>query len=159
MKKNATIFVDYEVITAKGYYPALMGNELLANYSSVGEENIIVKVPKDVQLKYKILNSSVSPVISASGDTSVYQWKFTNIPAMVPESQLPPVSAYAPFLLFSSSGDLNSLYKSFLNQDAFKNFANDKMVAWVKELRKSCKNETDFLLKLQEEIALNMKNL
>lgn len=157
LERNAVIHVDYEVITEKGYYPALMGNEVLATLSPVEKEQINVKIPKDGQLKYKTLNSAVNPVMSTNGDTSVYSWNFENIPAMIPEQQLPPVSAFAPYLLFSSASDLNIVYKVFLNQDAFKNFADEKMTAWANELKKTCSSELEFVLKLQEEVAVNMK--
>ena len=157
LEKEAVINVDYEVTTQNGYYPALTGNETIPGYSPIEQEDIIVKIPKAMQLSYKLLNSPVLPDISTHGDTALYHWTFKKMAAIIPEIQVPPAFLYAPYLIFSSATDFKSVYRKIIDQDAFKNIIDDKMKAWVTELKKNSLNEMDFLLKLQHEIAINIK--
>ena len=81
LERGATIFLDYTLTTKPGYWPGLMGNEIIEESSPVNEMEIVVKVPADVELYHKIYNLRLAPEIMVVGNHKEYTWKFAGINA------------------------------------------------------------------------------
>ena len=84
-ERNAVLNLDYVLHSKKGFYPCLMGNELLCEVEPVKELTFIIRVPSESRLNYSVLNSSAIPVITKDGNLQVYTWEFTNVPAISTE--------------------------------------------------------------------------
>ena len=63
-ERNAILNLDYTLHTKKGFYPCLMGNELLSEVEPVKDLTVVIKVPSNATLYFNILNSSSTPVIT-----------------------------------------------------------------------------------------------
>lgn len=156
-ERNAILNLDYSVHSKQGFYPALMGNELLAETEPVMELTIIIRIPNTIKLNYKSIHSDQSPVISNEGLYLVYTWKFTDIPAITQEEFQPANNEYYPRLIFSTGNDRAAVYSEFQKQTAFAFTLDDEMKKVVKEITLSLKEQKDILLKLQEKVVNEFK--
>lgn len=156
-ERNAILNLDYEIHSKKGFYPALMGNEVLAEAEPVKELTVNIRLPNSVKLNYKIIQKSQPPVITHEGLFSVYTWKFEDIPAISTEEFQPVNNDYYPRLIFSTESDRTSLYSGIQKQPAFAFICNDEMKKTVEDIMTSSKEKPDILLKLQEKVVNELK--
>jgi hypothetical protein len=150
-ERNAIINLDYELHSNKGFYPCLMGNEVLAEVEPVEEMMVIIRVPIDKKLIFSVLNSSVTPQITKDGNFQLYTWVFTNVPAITTEDFQKGGNDLTPRLIFSSEKDRLGLYKEFQKQPAFFYAVNEEMKNAV-ALFIDNKDKTDVALKLQDKV-------
>ena len=157
LEVGAVAEVDYTVTSGKGYFPALMGNECIKLLSPVDEYVYIVKIPAGQQLHYKLLNIDVKPEITTQGEFTQYKWVFTNLAGISQDKFKPFAATNEPYLIYSSAKDLQKVYTGFLNQPSMSFTADDKMIKWLQALKKESKTDLDFILKLQDKIAREIK--
>lgn len=172
LERNAVVNLDYTIHTNKGYWPALMGNELLAETEPVQELSIVIKVPSkpifDVRYSmfgYRVSsiehrasdNSKVQPVITTEGLFKVYTWKLTDIPAISTEDFQESGYEFYPHLIFSSSTDRENIYKEFLTQPAFLYESNEEMASAVASIITNNQDTKDIILKLQEKVVNELR--
>jgi len=72
---------------------------------------INLRVPKDRSFEYKII--SISPKtekIFEEGEYKVYNWLFEDIPEIIDEPDMPPLTHITPILVFSSWKSWNNFY-------------------------------------------------
>jgi hypothetical protein len=150
-ERNAIINLDYEMHSKNGFYPCLMGNELLAEVEPVKEMMVIIRIPMENKLVFSILNSLVTPQITKDGNFQVYTWVFTNVPAISTEDFQKGGNDLAPRLIFSSAKDRSGLYKEFQKQPSFSYAVNEEMKNAV-VLFTDDKDKTDIALKLQDKV-------
>ncbi|MCX6244587.1 MAG: DUF3857 domain-containing protein [Bacteroidetes bacterium] len=152
-ERNAVINLDYQLHSNKGFYPCLMGNELLAEVEPVKELTLVLKIPPGMTVYFSMLNSIVKPVITADQKQQVYTWKFTNVPAISTEEFQRGTNDLYPRLIFSTSGDRSSLYADLLKQPAFSYELSNEMKEMVAAVCKEYKEKTDAVLKLQDKVV------
>lgn len=159
LEKNAVIDVDYEINSQAGYYPELMGSECLKTYSPIKEYIIKVTIPTNPErtLQYKLLNIEGLPQIVTDTTTTTYTWTFKNLPALSVEKFKPHLSETEPYLLFSSSLNLQKLYFKFVNRKFLSFQADDKLRKYVYTLLEKNQSELEFILKVQDIIATQIK--
>jgi hypothetical protein len=156
-ERNAILNLDYSIHSKKGFFPALMGNEVLAETEPVNDLTVKIRIPNTIKLSYKTLNTDEAPVISNEGLYSVYTWTLKNIPAISTEEFQPSNYDNYPRLIFSSENDRSSLFAGFIKQSAFTYGCDDEMKKSVQELMATSKEKTDILLKLQEKVVNEFK--
>jgi hypothetical protein len=151
-ERNAVLNLDYVLHSKKGFYPCLMGNELLCEVEPVKELTFIIRVPSESKLNYSILNSSATPVITKEGDLQVYTWKFRNIPAISTEDFQKGGNDLYPKIIFSTAKNRSGLYREFQKQVTFSYSLNTDMKNAVSVVSSENKEKTDILLKLQDKV-------
>jgi len=151
-ERNAILNLDYVLHSKKGFYPCLMGNELLCEVEPVTELTFIIRVPSDSKLNYSILNSPAIPVITKEGDLKVYTWKFTNIPAISNEDFQKGGNDIYPKIIFSTAKNRPDLYIEFQKQAAFSYELSPEIKKAVATLLAENKEKTAILLKLQDKV-------
>jgi len=156
-ERNAVLNLDYEIHSKKGFYPALMGNEVLAETEPVKELTVKVKIPNSYKLYYKIINSDQIPVIMNDGQFITYTWMSRDIPAISMEEFQSPNNENYPRLIFSTENDRADLYSGFQKQPAFAYICDNEMKKDIKEIMTTSKEKTDILLKLQEKVVNEFK--
>ncbi len=149
---GATIFLDYEIVTAKGYFPAFMGQEALYENSPVDEYSIMLKVPQNSILKYRLYNSEAKEVTGVEGPLKVVSWKFRNVPAYVAEGSQPRLASFLPTLAFSNAADARTAASYLTSLPAFKFECNEQMRAAAMKIREVNKNDLMAVLKMQEMV-------
>ena len=159
LERNAVINLDYTINTEKGFFPDLMGNEILSESSPVSELIIKVNIPDSKTLNFELLNFAGEPVISGKNGKKVYAWTFKLIPANSKDYYQEADYGSAPRLIFSTAKDLKFAYYQFVNQNAFNFNTNESM---DKAIDKIIADETDQLtiaLKLQKLVVNDLKTL
>ena len=153
------IDVDYEVNSQAGFYPELMGNECLKTSSLIKEYIIKVTIPTNPErtLQYKLLNFDGVPQVVSDIATTTYTWTFKNLPALTVDKFKPHVSENEPCLLFSTSPNLQKLYFKFVNRPFLSFQGDDKLRKYVYTLLENNKSELEFILKVQDVIANQIK--
>jgi Domain of Unknown Function with PDB structure (DUF3857)/Domain of Unknown Function with PDB structure (DUF3858) len=156
-ERNAILNLDYTLHSNKGFYPCLMGNELLCEVEPVKELTFIIRVPSEYKLNFSILNSTATPVVTKESNFQVYTWKFTNVPAISTEDFQKSGNDLYPRILFGTAKDRSGLYKEFQKQTAFSYGLNPDMKNAVAAISAENKEKTDILLKLQEKVVTELR--
>lgn len=151
-ERNAVLNLDYVLHSKKGFYPCLMGNELLCEIEPVKELTFIIRVPSESKLNYLILNSTALPVIAKEGNLQVYTWKFINVPAISAEDFQKGGNDLYPRIIFSTTKNRSDLYREFQKQPAFSYSLNTDMKNAVSAVIAENKEKPDILLKLQDKV-------
>ena len=151
-ERGAVIHLNYTLHTAKDFYPALMGNELISENEPVRDLTIRVRVPKQVPLQFSVTNINLDPVVSEDGTYKIYTWSMKNVPALSMEDFQVSGHDADPRLLFSTAPDRESVYKGFTTQQAFRFEVTDEMKKEISQIRQGNREEIDALLKIQEKV-------
>ena len=152
LERGAVIHLDYNIHTTKGNAPALMGNEVMAEYEPVEDFTVRVKIPQQEKLYYKLVNGAGEPLKSTENDMQVYTWNVKNVPAISPEDfQASMYEAY-PRIIFSSSGSRDMVLEYLTSQAAMGLKISDAMKAGVLDLKKDNPDPLSLALKLQGQV-------
>jgi hypothetical protein len=127
LERNATIDLDYTIHSDKDYYPYLMGNETLTAASPIKKLTVIVKVPLDKKLNYKLFNYQQEPKVKKTGSSIEYKWIFNDLQAIQRETMRSEKTE--PKLNFSTSQDFNQAFISFINNNPVNQFDLKEKVA------------------------------
>nr|NQU89859.1 DUF3857 domain-containing protein [Bacteroidota bacterium] len=149
---GATIFLDYNLSTEKGFLPALMGNEVIEEPSPVEEMKIVVRVPVTVELYHKMFNLRTAPEIIVQGSQKIYTWVFKGIEASAKESHRDDYLQEIPRLTFSTD-DTEKVVDWLLNQTAFDYEIDDNMQAFVTAVVDKEQGEIKTMLEIQKEVV------
>jgi len=152
LERGAVIHLDYTTHTQKGNAPALMGNEILAENEPVRDFILKVKIPRELNLIYKLVNGAVEPLKSAEEGFQVYTWHVQNAAPLTPEEFQKSLGENYPRVLFSSSGSRNSVYEYLTSQPAFGMKISDAMKAEITALKKDNPDQLSLALKIQEKV-------
>jgi hypothetical protein len=152
-ERNAVLNLDYVLHSKKGFYPCLMGNELLCEVEPVKELTFVIRVPPETKLRYAILNSKAIPSVTREGNSDVYTWNFTNVAAIAAEDFQAGGNDLYPRLIFSTATDRNSVYTDLVKQNAFYYELNGEMKQMAATLSSQYKDKMDLVLKLQDKVV------
>jgi len=78
LEVNSIIELKYLLKTKSGFYPALMGNEIIPQSSPAKNIKIRVNVPPHTELNYKLLNDSTKVEVVENDSIKTYTWEFKN---------------------------------------------------------------------------------
>lgn len=157
LERKATINLDYQIHTEKGYIPALMGNELLAENEPIETMEIRVRIPVGQNLYYKLFNAECLPEKRIEGGYQVYIWKLTELPAILVEEAQQGLNERYPRLVFSTSDDLEKVRAFLTNQPAFRFFITGQMKNEADNLMTGKGDKFEQALKMQERVVDDMR--
>jgi len=140
---GSVIHADYTIITKSGFFPSLMGNERILQSCDADSLKIIVNVPTNTKMIYKLLNSEIQPVVSDKAENKTFTWNFTNIKSFEDEIKQPPAALFEPYLLFSTK-DLKEVYNEFLNQKALSYYIDENLREWARKKHESAGSDEGF---------------
>jgi hypothetical protein len=145
---GSVITLDYTVQTAKGYLPFFFGMEEIGESAPIKDLSIIVRIPKGLNLQYRLLNNRTAPATTETAGQLSYVWNFRDLPALPRTSNQDP--GQKTNLIFSTAKDMTSAYFSFVNQPAFKSRLSPEISKRVEDVAREKKNDLDIILALQE---------
>ena len=158
-ERNAIINLDYTIHSEKGYYPAMMADDVLSESSPVNELIIKVIIPESQTLNFSLLNFSGEPVLNNEKGRKIYTWTFKSIPANSKDNYQEADNKDEPRLIFSTAKDLEFVYNEFVSKPAFEFETNTSMNDAVNKITTA---ETDVLtiaLQLQKLVSNDINNL
>jgi len=115
---GATIHLDYEIHTDPDFFPFFSGNEILAGTEPVQELTVIIKIPENFKLYYRLFNSKLKPVITVKNGFRIYSWTQPEIQAIPPDDHKPAHNTNDPFLVFSTKNNWKDLALWYARQIA-----------------------------------------
>jgi hypothetical protein len=154
-EKGCVITLDYTIQTAKGFLPFFFGMEEIGEGAPVKNLSIIIRIPQNVSLQYRMLNNRTAPEITEPAGQLSYNWNFRNVPSLPRSANQDPEQKAN--LIFSAAKDMTSAYFSFVNQPAFKSSVSPEIKRRVEAVTKEKKNDLDIILALQELVIDEVK--
>lgn len=154
---NAVIELDYTITTKPGFYPGLMGDEVLTESSPVQEEEIILRAPDAEKLNFKMFNIKTVPEIVDDGKVTSMVFTFKNIPENSHERNQPDNDLYLPRLIFSNLSWDDAL-KYVFEQNPWNYKTDEDMQSTVDKVRKENAYDLPFILQLNKIIADNVNH-
>lgn len=118
-ERQAVIHLDYTLHTKKGYYPALMVNEMLAENEPVQKLTVRIRIPAGTKPVFSMVRTSLQPVITSEGAFTVYTWSLADVPAIFTEDFTVGGNERIPRLLFSTARTRSEILSGFLSQAGF----------------------------------------
>lgn len=153
---GATIYFDYSIITKKGFWPALMGNEILRESSPVQEMEIVVKIPANQQLNYRMFNFETKPEVATIGSEKIFTWRFANLNASSKEPFIGKHQPLTPRLIFSTAANMTVLAQWVARQTAFDYQLSDEAKSFIDKITSENPDELKFIQALQKEVVQSM---
>jgi len=153
---GATIYLDYTLTTKKGYWPALMGNEVVQESSPVMEMEIIINVPTNVELQNKMFNLRTGPEIIVRGGVKVYTWNFKGLKASPKEGFRGQCLPGTPRLIFSSAKNMADVKEWVARKLESKDGSTSELIALVDKIKSEEKDEVKVMLALQKYVVDNL---
>lgn len=158
LEVGSTINLDYTIKSEPGFFPGLIGDEVLNESSPVKELIIRISIPENKSLNYSLLNIDSKPVVSNKGGQKIFTWTFNSLAASSKDSYQDNKHSSSPRLIFSTS-DVNEVYSEFVSQQAFDYTTNESMTKIVSDLQETEKDELSLVLALQKIVSNNLNNL
>jgi hypothetical protein len=156
LERGAVTELDYEINTTAGFFPAMMGNELLQISSPVDDLKIIVKIPEGTVLNYKLLSIKSEPVVSHEKGFQVYTFFFKNLTALTHDDFQARDQRFIPRLIFSAGILMNGQLDAILEQPAFEYICEGNLKKTCDSLVKNYPDNFSRIMRAQEIVATEL---
>ena len=147
---GSVITLDYTIQTSKGFMPFFFGMDEIGESAPVKDLSMIIRIPKGINLQYRLLNDRTAPSVTETAGQLSYVWNFSDLPALPRSANQDPEQKTE--LIFSSAKDMTSAYFAFVNQPAFKSTISPEINRRVETITKEKKSDLDIILALQEVV-------
>lgn len=151
LEVGATIYLDYTLKTKPGFMQTFMGEEFIRDVVPIREKEIVVRLPHEQELQYKVLNIRTAPEISQDEDMKVYTFRFRELPAYTREHNID--YELLPRMFFSAAKDLERAYFPFVAQEAFTYPSCEGMKKALAELKKEHKDDLPLAHAIQDMVV------
>ena len=152
---GAVITLDYTIKTQAGYLPFFFGSEEIGDIVPVKDYSCVVKVPQNVDLKYRMLNNRTAPSVIENGGQKTFTWNIQDMKALSHAANQDPDRKQ--ILFFSTAKDMTQAYFAFVNQEAFKTEPGAEISKRVDAAIKDKKTDQDKILALQSVVIDELK--
>ena len=151
LEVGATIYLDYTIKTKAGFMQTFMGEEVIRENVPVKEKKVIVRIPENKELHYKVLNLRTGAEITEEKGMKVYSFTFReireNMNVWGVDHSLDPV------LFFSAAKDLERAYFPFVAQKAFTYPSTEAMTKKAIAIKDDSRNDMDAVLNIQKMVV------
>lgn len=159
LERNAVIKCTYNITTASGKTPFLMGMEELQADCPIDNLTIVVKVQPKMKLHYKLLNLTSEPIIDQGKDFDTYTWNFQDLPQRRKEIRSASVCEDIPTLLFTTQKDISAAINWVLKSKSSPNSINKEIKKYVDTAIKDKKSLQEKALAIQKIVVNELKTL
>jgi len=159
LEVGSTINLDYTINSKKGFFPALMIDDVLSESSPIQELIIKVNIPDSKNLHFELLNLDGDLTITTEKGKKVYIWTFKSISANSKDYYQLSNQLDAPRLIISTAKDMKFAYNQFVNQQAFTLKTNESMDKVVATISSENTDELSIALALQKLVSSNLGTL
>ncbi len=157
LERGAVINLDYQIHSGKGFYPALMGNEVLAETEPLKKLVVRVRIPDGADLYSQVLNTNCQPKKSNENGYQIFTWEMENAQAISAEENQAGSYELYPRLIFSTSGDRKKIFEELSKQEAFGYVINEKMSRGLDALLSGSSGKLDNVIRLQEKVVNDVR--
>ena len=156
LERVAQTELNYEIRTSAGFFPAMMGNELLQTSSPVDELTIVVKIPEGTTLNYKLLAIQTEPLVIHEKGLQVFTFSIKNLAALTHDDFQSRDQRFIPRLLFSTGKGLSDQLNAILVQPAFNYNCEGSLKNTCDSLVKNYPDNFARILRTQEIVATEL---
>ena len=156
LELGCVVDFDYEINSKAGYLPFLNENILLQERVPVENLEIIVKVPNEIDLNYKLLNHTNQAKIDKKDGYKTYSWTFKNLAGETYERNQPHDQAFVPRLLFSSV-NMEQALETVINTK--KDPLSNQMKGFVKKSISEQEKEIEIIRELQKMVNNDLNEI
>jgi len=156
LEVGATIFLEYSIISKPTYVKEMMETVILAEDVAVEDYEIWVKVPRNVDFHYSLINSQVNAEAFTIEEGITFRWKFSDLPAASHEIASPANYETNPCLMFSAYSNQNEALEKWTSTQAFKQTPTEEMALFVKNTKAENKTEWELIRALQKHVVENV---
>ena len=153
LERGCVIELEYQITSKPGFIPYLMGEEIFGVSSPIEEMTVIVRLPKDRNLSYELLNGNISPKLSTDAQFHTFNWTKHDIPILRNEPHHQPNAEFALRLVFSTCPSWNELSEFLQDRVQGKLSLNDKAKIWIDKAKEDLTDNKAMVLKLREIVA------
>ena len=147
LERGCITDLKYHIDTGAKHLPWLMGEEIFGKRGPIQEMTVTVNVPKGVDLKYHMFNSSIQPLIKEKKEYTQYVWEITDCPVLKSESNHQQFAEFTPRLVFSTSSSWEDIVKYMRNSI-------EKKCELTEKTRNSLLKEVNELDRFQRMLAI-----
>lgn len=151
LEVGATIYLDYTIKTKAGFMQTFMGEEEIRDIVPIKEKKVIIRIPEEQELHYKVLNMRTGAEITEEKGMKVYSFTFRelheNVNTWGVEHTLDPI------LFFSAAKDLERAYFPFVAQKAFTYPSIEAMAKKANAIKDGSRNDMDAVLNIQKMVV------
>jgi len=151
LEVGATIYLDYTIKTRAGFMQTFMGREYIKDIVPISEKKLVIRVPANHELQYKVLNIRTGPEITEEKGMNVYTFTFKGLSEN--EYLWGTGHGLDPVLFFSAAKDLERAYFPFVAQKAFTFPATEAMSKAAKTLKGDAPDELSAVLDIQKMVV------
>lgn len=116
LETGCTVNFDYEVNSKAGYLPYFSENIILQEFVPVENLEIVVNVPDNTTLNFKLVNAENEAVVKKKGGFTQYKWEFENLDSKKFEANQAHDQSFLPRLIFSTVS-LNDAISNMYTED------------------------------------------
>lgn len=143
LEPNCVVDLKYKITTNKSFVPGIDEKIVLAGRDPIESRKVVVKIPEDFVLRYRLTISDVKPKVANEGGFLVHEWNFGRFEAIPNEPGSPDLDEFAPTLTFSTLESIDVLAAKYYDENMH---ALDKAAA--EAFRKAASEGTDDLSKI-----------
>ena len=159
LERNAVINCSYNVTSAAGKIPFLMGIEELQADCPIEKLIIIVKVPAGKPIHYKLFNVSREPAVNRDNEFDSYTWEFNDIPQYNREKLTDSSCGDVPRLFFSTQENKITAINWLADHMTYKFSVNDDIQRYLDAAIRDKKTIAEKALKIQEIVVNELKTI
>jgi hypothetical protein len=149
---NAVIELDYTIHTKAGYFPGMMADEILTESSPVMNKEIMIKIPANRDLNFKVLNYRTGPDVTTGKNQTVYRFNFSGIKPETLEKFQPGNKIHLPRLMFSTV-TWEEAIEHIIGRSETTLKASPDMKAMIADLRQENRYDLSFILELNRKVT------
>lgn len=157
LELNAVVELDYTIHSEAGYYPGLMAHELITESSPLSEKQIIVHIPADQELYFKVFNVRTGPKITDKKGIKTYVFTFKGIAEGSHEPFRASYHADEPVLNFSTL-NMEEVYEFLSSLESLNYKADESMKSAIAEIKKESKSDLQTILAIQKIVVNDLNN-
>ncbi|MCM8819187.1 MAG: DUF3857 domain-containing protein [Candidatus Omnitrophica bacterium] len=120
-------------------------------------------VPNKIKVNFKLLNLeyangiNLNPIVYNLENKTIYDWKFKNIPPIIVEASMPPLSEVNPSILISNFSSWDQIYNWWYSLYKDKIILNETVKKFLKGLIENSKTDLDKIKKIYEFCAKDIR--
>lgn len=146
LEPEATVYLDYTLLTRPGYYPALDLDACLAEKAPVKEYTLSLTVPENKELAWQLYGANGRPTETRANGQHTLRWVVKNIPALSHEAFQPQNGNDTPRLLASTAGSAQAALALLKARfEASQSYESKAFAAYLTEKAASDKEKIDLL--------------
>ena len=155
---GATIDYKVRITTIKPYMDNnFFDSDNLQTSDPIEVSEYEVSIPKDMKFEYRQYRFNATPAIVAKGDRLVYTWGLKNIPQIIPEQNMPPISDLSNRVAISTVSSWDALAKWYWGL-AGDQYGTDKdMDQKIDELTKGLSKTDEKIRAIYNYISMNIR--